>query len=351
VPGVSAEQVKQAKEVDLLTYLQNNEPFELVKPKHGTDEYRTATHGSLVISKGLWFWNRGQIGGKTAVDYLIKIRGMEFVDAVKTVLGSRGTVDYGAVDSHGGRGSDSSSALPVEDSKPQPKKWDFYPPRPNRYSNKAIAYLQERGISPEVINRAMKEGILFESKYFNPESPYHNAAVCVFAGKDESGKIVFAALRGIDTDFKKDKAGSNKSYNFTLPAKNPNSRHLAVFEAPIDLLSHATLQQRNDWDFDSHRLSLGGTSSVALISFLERNPQITRITLHLDLDAAGISAARTIKAELAKDSRFKHVRVSFSPPRNGAKDYNDALLRTIIAERVLKQIAKQSTRQQVDFSL
>jgi len=260
VPGVSAEQIKLAKEVDLLTYLQNNEPYELVKPKHGTDEYRTATHSSLVISKGLWFWNRGQVGGKTAVDYLMKIRGMGFVDAVETVLGTRGvvsdlngrnSVDYGAVDSHGGRGSDGSSALPVEDSKPQPKKWDFYPPRPNRYSNKAIAYLQERGISPEIINRAMKEGILFESKYYNPESPYHNAAVCVFAGKNESGKIVFAALRGIDTDFKQDKP---------------------VATNPTTLPFRPKIQAADIWSYSKLRL-------------------IYSVTQHFNCEAAGVSTA------------------------------------------------------------
>jgi len=90
---------------------------------------------------------------------------------------------------------------------------------------------------------------------------------------------------------------------------------------------------------------------VALISFLERNPQITRITLHLDRDAAGIAAARTIREELAKDSRFKHVRVSFNPPRNGAKDYNEALLCIISAEREQIQIAKQSSRREAGFSL
>ena len=336
MPGVSTEQIKLAKEVDLLTYLRAKEPHELVEPKHGADEYRTVTHGSFVISNGLWIWNRGQIGGKTAVDYLIKIRGMSFVDAVETVLDARGVIDYAAVATHGNRCSDSFSSLPVKNSKPPPKKWNFYPPKPQRYSNKAIAYLQKRGINPEVINRVMQEGIFFESKYYNPKSKYHNASVCVFAGKDESSKIVFAALRGIDTDFKQDKAGSNKSYNFTLPAINPTSRHLAVFEAPIDLLSHATLQLRAGWDFDSHRLSLGGTSSVALLSFLERNPQITRVMLHLDNDIAGLIAARNIKKELSSDTRFKHIHVSINPPHHGVKDYNDALLRKINTEREQK---------------
>jgi hypothetical protein len=458
MPGVSAEQVKLAKEIDLLTYLQQNEPHELRKSKHG-DEHRTATHSSLVISNGLWFWNRGKVGGRTALDFLIKVRGMGFVDAVEAVLGARGAASYGAVDaadktvlgtrgaaSHGavdcgaagavdygtvdystaaygaidavdygtdsnsaadvvdystasygtadarigrgfdthsdkrasdsfsagrgletssakrgsdsscierasdassaGRGHDSSSALSSKESpKPPPKKWNFYPPRPERYSNKAVSYLQKRGISPDVINRAIQEGTLFESRYYNPKSSYHNTPVCVFAGKDESGKMVYAALRGIDTDFKIDKAGSDKRYNFTLPANNPGSRHLACFEAPMDLLSHATLQQRGGWDFDVHRLSLGGTSSVALLSFLERNPHIKRVMLHLDNDEAGWKAAEIIKAELLSDSRFKSIRVSYNPPRYGSKDYNDALLRVINAEREQRQHQKQHQKQ------
>ena len=57
MPWIDEETKKAAKEVDLLTYLQANEPNELVKSKYGTDEYRTKTHGSLVISNGRWFWN------------------------------------------------------------------------------------------------------------------------------------------------------------------------------------------------------------------------------------------------------------------------------------------------------
>jgi hypothetical protein len=226
--------------------------------------------------------------------------------------------------------------LPGESVKqPPPKKYTFYPPKPMRYPSRAVSYLQRRGISPEIIRRAMQLGIVYESRYYNPESEYHNAAVCVFAGKDESGKVVFAALRGIDTDLKMDKAGSDKRCGFHIPAKYPDSRHLAVFEAPIDALSHATFQMRDGWRWNGHRLSLAGTSSVALISFLERNPQIKRVMLQLDNDAAGLIAARKIRTELAADSRFGHLRVSVNPPRGG-KDYNDALLRAVSIEREQK---------------
>jgi hypothetical protein len=66
VPQVSTEQIKQAKKVDLLTYPTENEPHEILKTK-STNEYRMATHSSLVISNGLWFWNRAGIGGRSAL--------------------------------------------------------------------------------------------------------------------------------------------------------------------------------------------------------------------------------------------------------------------------------------------
>jgi len=217
----------------------------------------------------------------------------------------------------------------------------FRPPKPCRYATGAVSYLQNRGISPEVIRWCIQLGILYESRYYNPQSEYHNAPVCVFAGKDKSGAASFAAMRGITTDLKRDKAGSDKRYSFHIPAKSPNGRHLTVFEAPIDAMSHASLQQRSGWTWDGHRLSLGGTSDMALIAFLERNPQISRIILHLDNDAAGITAARKIKARLAADSRFSHIRVSVNPPHRGANDYNDLLLRDIQREREQKHHSRR----------
>jgi hypothetical protein len=263
-----------------------------------------------------------RLRGRTALDYLVKVRGMGFVDAVETVLHSRSPPSF--------------SSLPVEKTRPPPKKRTFRPPEPRRYSNLAVSYLQRRGISPEVISRALQTGIFYESRYYNPKNEYHNAAVCVFTGKNEAGQTVFAAMRGIDTDLKQDKAGSDKRYSFCIPAKKPDSRHLAVFESPIDALSHATLQQRNGWKWNGFRLSLGGTSSVALTAFLERNPQITRVILHLDSDEAGLTAARKIKSQLAADSRFRHIRTSVNPPSCG-KDYNDVLLNAVRLEQDQKQ--------------
>lgn len=47
------EQIDKAKEIDVLSYLQNKNPDELVYESRGT--YHTRTHDSLKISNGKWF--------------------------------------------------------------------------------------------------------------------------------------------------------------------------------------------------------------------------------------------------------------------------------------------------------
>ena len=84
---VTEEQIAAAKQWDLLTYLQTFEPAELVRSS--ANEYCTKTHDSLKISHGLWCWNSRGIGGKSALDYLIKVREMDFVEAVETLCGYR----------------------------------------------------------------------------------------------------------------------------------------------------------------------------------------------------------------------------------------------------------------------
>lgn len=69
----TSEDIQQAKQLDLLTYLQIYEPDQLVKVSG--DTYCTKEHDSLKISNGKWHWFSRQIGGKTALDYLVKVRG------------------------------------------------------------------------------------------------------------------------------------------------------------------------------------------------------------------------------------------------------------------------------------
>ena len=294
---VSEERVTAAREVDLLTYLQEREPGELVKSAPG--EYRTATHGSLVISNGAWFWNRGQFGGVSAIDYLIKIRGMGFVAAVESVCGIRTP----------------TPALNTQENMPAGKREDKIlklPPHV-KFPSKLLSYLQSRDIDPYILRQCMEAGILYEGRY-------NGEAVCVFVGRDNSGKDRFGCVRGINSDIKRDCVGSDKRCGFYLAAKDADGGVVAVFEAPTDALSHATLFP----NWSGHRLSLGGTSPVALLSFLAEHPETSHVSLCLDADNAGKTAAGRIREMLAGDKRFLHITVTKDPPKEG-KDFNDML--------------------------
>ena len=82
---VTKEQIAAAREINLLTYLNIYEPEELVHFSGQT--YVTRTHDSLKISNGKWYWWSQGIGGKTALDYCIKVRGLSLPEAVMKILG------------------------------------------------------------------------------------------------------------------------------------------------------------------------------------------------------------------------------------------------------------------------
>ena len=84
---MTKDEVAKAREMDLLTYLRRYEPEELIHFSGST--YCTRTHDSLKISNGMWYWWSRGIGGRSALDYLIKVKGVELRQAVENPLGVR----------------------------------------------------------------------------------------------------------------------------------------------------------------------------------------------------------------------------------------------------------------------
>ena len=274
---VTPEQITQAKELDLLTYLQRYDPHELVHVSGNT--YCTREHDSLKISNGKWNWFSRGIGGKTALDYLIKVQGFSFTQAVEALVGQN------------------FSPLPRAP-QAQPKKQE-----------------------PRALSLP-KSSRLYESL------PYHN---CVFVGRDLKNQPRYAALRGTVGDFKGEAPGSDKRYSFTI-AENPSAPDVHLFESAIDLLSYATLLKMNGrgWRQDA-LLSLGGVFKrkqefvipLALSQYLQDRPGTNTLYLHLDNDEVGRDAAAGIMEGLGA----KYT-VQDRPPPYG-KDVNDLLQRKL----------------------
>ena len=140
MPGVTKEQIERAKEWDLLSYLQTYEPHEV--KRCGGAEYRTVTHDSLKISNGKWHWHSRGIGGRTALDYLIKVKGMGFVAAVETLCGEPGAIVVGAFKR---RQEENIQKL-------------FSLPEKNRCGRAMVSYLQGRGIDADIISQCIGNG-------------------------------------------------------------------------------------------------------------------------------------------------------------------------------------------------
>ena len=304
---VTKEQIKAARDADLFVYLQNYEPGVL---KRDGPNYRHREHDSLVYvsNRRYWYWNsRGK--RLDALSYLMEIRGYSLPEAVTRLTGEAMPR--------------ASPYRPQEQPKPRrPAK--LFLPWPKKCATGLFTYLRKRGISTKVIERCLELGLLYQGSYKPKKDEAKYISVCVFTGTDETGKVRFACMRGIYETLKKDVYGSDKAYSFCLPPEQAHSSQVAVFEAPIDALSHATLQEIDGWKWNGYRLSLGGTSPVALTAFLERHPEIRRVTLHMDNDLGGLKNARKIRDMLRADPKYKHIRVGINPPHQG-KDYNEKL--------------------------
>ncbi|HIT89338.1 MAG TPA: hypothetical protein IAC41_02820 [Candidatus Merdenecus merdavium] len=66
MPYIALEVVQEVKTMDLLTYLRNYEPSELVHFSGNT--FTTRTYVNLKISNGKWIWWSEGIGGRSALD-------------------------------------------------------------------------------------------------------------------------------------------------------------------------------------------------------------------------------------------------------------------------------------------
>lgn len=297
MPYVDAAAIEAARQIDLLSYLQAYEPGELVHVSGST--YCTREHDSLKISNGKWHWFSRGIGGRNALDYLVKVKEMPFPEAVSQLTGTP------------------LRAYTAPKAPVMPKERRLLLPDVDSSCDVVKAYLEGRGIHPEIIDYCIEKKLLFQT------SQYKNA---LFVGYDRMGKPHYGALRSTFSRFKSEATGSDKHYSFSI-AENPQADTVHLFEAAIDLLSYATLEKYagRDWKQEA-LLSLAGVFApkrqgvvpVALSRFLEEHPQVTTLRLHLDNDEVGRVAAQGILDGL------KGYTVLDEPPTRG-KDVNEQL--------------------------
>ena len=256
------EQIARANQTDLVSFL-NEQGEQLVKSGR---EYRWKKHDSVTISGNRWY-RHSQSKGGYPVDFVMEFYYATFPEAVKILIGEEGE----------GR----------QKSCPAPSK-DFRLPEKNEDNEKIMKYLTEkREIEKTLVEDWIDRGDIYEEK------KHHNV---IFVGRDADGIPRYAHCRGTgEIKYRGDVTGSDKSYGFSYRGTD---NQLFVFEAAIDLLSFIQLFPK-DWKKRSY-LSLGGVSSVALMTFLSERPQITSVFLCLDNDQAGNEACEKLAGEISE---------------------------------------------------
>lgn len=303
---IPEDMVARAKTLDLLTYLERYEPDELVRVSKGV--HSTRSHDSLKISNGKWcWWSRG-IGGRSALDYLIKVRGMGFQEAVAHISDCIG------------RTLDLPPPKPPRCMVIREPPLPFQLPPKNQDYSRVLSYLKGRGISISLIQACIRAGKLYEDDRHN----------CVFVGCDEKGVPRHGFIRSSDprSTFLRDADGSDKRHSFCIEARAPADT-LHLYESAIDLLSYLTLADMNgrDWHGADH-LALSGIYApmrenrelpLALKEYLKKHPNIRNIVLCLDNDRGGRLAAEAIRERLPG---AYSVRIDLPQ----SKDYNAELM-------------------------
>lgn len=371
--------IERAKNTDMIALLESEEGFSF-KSTYGEREFKCIEHNSLVVNgnRHRWYWNSRQVGGNNAIDYLVKIRGMNFRDAVLHLVGDREQTAYTPI--RKAETENVSVSKPVRFVLPEQA---HFPDGRRNYSN-IIAYLNKgRGIDMNIINALIASGQIYQGVQYNGlhivgyndegmafyrfndnrdwvdyrlqtlrASPtatdtYQAEAVSskyvdnillkdntkifknnlvVSTGKNTQGEISYAAFRIASTNyrFRGEVAGSDKASGFLIESESMNDC-VYVFESFIDAMSHANLYNikygnKDAWKLHN-RLALGGTADTALMELLKRKPNIRNICLCLDNDSAGRAASATIRQKLMSMG-YMNVYERFSRE----KDYNEELM-------------------------
>ncbi len=298
----SDEEKQQAHNISVIDYLQRVYGFSFKKSGQG---YRCVEHDSLVIkaNEKLWYWNSLGMGGGDIIEFVMKYEHISYDNALKRILNP--TVSS---DNYNYKQAPKNIVHEKHELKMPPKKQGKY--------NRVFAYLTKtRCIDRNIINLLFTKRLIYEDA---------NHGNCVFVGYNKEGKCVYANIHTTMTEskFKGDVYGADKNNGFYI--KGINTKKVYVFEAPIDLLSHATIcniaaDNCREW-LKCTRLALGGVSDNALEHFLKEYPEVEEICFCLDSDGKGMQAIEKYMLKYAA----KGYKVTSQPPK--LKDYNEDLV-------------------------
>ena len=204
-----------------IEFLRRYRPNSLVKSS-ARGEYQLAEHDSFKINgeSSVWHWKSRDIGGKSALKYLIYVEGVPFVEAVQLLC------------------EENPMYIPVQHEAVERERPPFRLPNPAPNNDRVTRYLLGRGVSLLTIRYCIERKILYES------AEYHN---CVFLGKDPQGVPKYAALAVFMTMGNRLRGGPRQSetVRFLHPAdaaRHYRGRVEAAIDAMAEMRSAAMLR-------------------------------------------------------------------------------------------------------------
>lgn len=263
------EQIEQAKNTDLAEFVKL-QGFDCEKTGR---EIHIKGYGGLYINpqKNNFYNFSESTGGVGALQFCQKVMGMSFLEAMKTLAG------------------EAKEVRQFSENKPQelPKeKRDFKAPEKSDNCKKVYAYLiNQRSISPGLINDFIKQGILYqgytESVKDGKTYKHENA---VFLHKNEEGKPCGAQIQGVNSfmRFKQNVAPDETDKGFVYTKGDPKKVDTVyLFEAPIDLMSFVELHPEIE---NAKFVAMGGLKPSIAENYINSDLNVVSC---VDNDSAG----------------------------------------------------------------
>lgn len=269
--------------------------------------YSLKEHDSVRIDpdKNIFVQNSTGAGG-SVIDFAMTFQGMDLKRAIRTLGGKTAA----------------GSVQERKDPDPEKRKekiGDLKLPEKDSNMKNIFAYLiKTRGIDQSIVQEMVQRKALYQDIHKN----------CVFVSRDDSGKPVFACIRGTNTykKFVADAFGCDYSYGLFLP--NGGDR-LIVTESAIDAMSVMNLLEIGGTDHKAYDyLALSGCGKTEVIETHLHNHDYRIVDLCLDSDEAGRRAAKALSVRIKEISK---AAVYTELPGN-EKDYNDVLKQVKAAE-------------------
>ena len=176
------------------------------------------------------------------------------------------------------------------------------------------AYLiQKRGLSKKTVDEFAYKKLISQDSKGNIN----------FKFKDEDGKIHYTKKGTTDQPFTYiDWDADIRGFRFTKNKNLSNVEGLAIYEAPIDLMSYIDLYGSN---IKTAYAAMNGVKYQSLLRNMQDYPNLKELYICVDNDDAGKNFIEKIKKLAQTESDFHNLKIYAVHPQH-VKDWNDLLL-------------------------